>query len=158
MLNLEFVSGRSGVQPMVENLPKDRHGSGGFCGGFFGRKLQKKNRPKDPPENPPAENKKSASARPPEIRQPGPKIRRKTCQQIRLSSLQAHAGFFRLRRIALGGASEHGFWDTLWLPSGHGRGSHAEMHLQSLCCCCWWDGQGLLRTLPNNTFSQKRSF
>ena len=32
---LEFAHGRSGVQPTVENLPEDRHGSGGFCGGFF---------------------------------------------------------------------------------------------------------------------------
>ena len=32
-----------------------------------------------------------------------------------------------------------------------------EMHLQSLSCC-WWEGQGLLRTLPDNTSSQKRSF
>ena len=24
--------------------------------------------------------------------------------------------------------------------------------------CCWWDGQGLLRTLPDKTFSRKRSF
>ena len=31
------------------------------------------------------------------------------------------------------------------------------MHLQSLSCC-WWEGQGLLCTLPDDTFSQKRSF
>ena len=40
VLNLEFGHGRPGVQPTVENRPKDRHGSGGFfcgfCGGFFG--------------------------------------------------------------------------------------------------------------------------
>ena len=30
MLKLEFAHGRSGAQPTVENLPKDRHGSGGF--------------------------------------------------------------------------------------------------------------------------------
>ena len=35
VLNLEFAHGRFGVQPTVENLPKDRHGSGGFCGGFL---------------------------------------------------------------------------------------------------------------------------
>ena len=163
VLDLEFAHGRSGVQPVVENLPKDRHGNGGFCGGFLQLIFlvaKYKRKKKNPP-------KKSASRKqkirrrppPPEIRQPGPKIRRKTYQQIRLSNLQqVHAGFFRLRRIALGGASsEHGFWDTLWLPSGHGRGSHVEMHLQSLSCC-WWDGQGLLRTLPDNTYSQKRSF
>ena len=70
MLNLEFAHGRSGVQPTVENLPKDRHGSGGFCGGFLRwiflvAKNKRKIRRKNPPENPPAENKKSAGARPP---------------------------------------------------------------------------------------------
>ena len=98
-------------------------------------------------------NKKSASARPPRNPPARPKIRHKTYQQIRLSNLQVHARFFRLRRIALGASSEDEFWDTVWLPSGHGRGSHVEMHLQSLSCCCW-DGQGLLRTLPDNTFSK----
>ena len=94
VLNLEFAHGRSGVQPMVENLPKDCHGSGGFYGVFLRwmflvAKYERKIRRKNPPaENPPAENKKSAGAQPPEIRQPGPKIRRKTYQQIRLSNLQ----------------------------------------------------------------------
>ena len=101
VLNLEFAHGWSGFQPTVENLPRGRHGSGGFsvdfCGGFFGRKMQTKN----PPKNPPAENKKNPPAH--EIHQPVPKIRRKTYQQIRLSNLQVHAGFFRLRRLALGG-------------------------------------------------------
>ena len=99
VLNLEFAHGRSGVQPTVENLPKDRHGSGGFLRWIFGCKMQKKN----PPENPPAETKKSAGARPPEIRQPRPKSATKPYQQIHLSNLKVHAGFFRLRRIALGG-------------------------------------------------------
>ena len=162
VLNLEFAHGRSGVQPTVENLPKDRHGSGGFFGGFLRRifwpqnakeksaeKIRRKIRqPKT--KNPPAHN-------PPEIRQPGPKIRRKTYQQIRLSNLQVHAGFFRLRRIALGGVFRAWILGHSLAASGHGRGSHAEMHLQSLSCC-WWDGQGLLRTLPDNSFSQKRSF
>ena len=66
VLNLEFAHGRSGVQPTVENLPKDCHGSGGFCGGFLRWIfLVAKIRRKNPPENPPAENKKSAGARPP---------------------------------------------------------------------------------------------
>ena len=30
VLNLEFAHGQLGVQPTVENRPKDRHGSGGF--------------------------------------------------------------------------------------------------------------------------------
>ena len=47
-------------------------------------------------KNPPAHD-------PPEIRLAGPKIRRKTYQQIRLSSLQVHAWFLRLRRFTLGG-------------------------------------------------------
>ena len=76
----------------------------------------------------------------PEIRQPGPKIRRKVCSWRRLQGMDSKR--------------------TLSLPSGHGGGSHAEMHLQSPIWC-WWEGQGLLRTLPdnnnNNTFSQKRS-
>ena len=94
VLNLEFAHGRSGVQPTVENVPKNRHGSGGFCGGFLrwifwsqnpkeksSEKIRRKIRqPKK--KNPPAHD-------PPEIRQPGPKIRRKTYQQIRLSNLQA---------------------------------------------------------------------
>ena len=54
VLNLEFAHFRSGVQPTVENLPKDCHGSAGFCGvcgglfavDIFGRKMQKKNRRK----------------------------------------------------------------------------------------------------------------
>ena len=89
-----------------------------------------------PPRNPPAR----------------PKIRCKTYQQIRLSNLQMGLGASSARRafldwqegLLLEASSEHGFWDTLWLPSAHGRGSHAEI--------CWWDGQALLRILPDNTF------
>ena len=59
MLNLEFAHGRPGVQPTVENLPKDRRGSRGFCGGFLRWILHKRNIcRKDPSENLPAENKK----------------------------------------------------------------------------------------------------
>ena len=65
VLNLEISHGQSGVQPTVENLPKDRHGSDGFCGGFLVAKYKRKIRRKNPPENPPAENTKSAGARPP---------------------------------------------------------------------------------------------
>ena len=110
-----------------------------FCSGFLVAKHTKnapnKNRRKirqPKTENPPAHES-------PEIRQPGPNIRRKTYQQICLSNLQVHAGFLRLRRFALWrrASSDHGFWDTLWVPSGHGRGSHVEMHLQSVSCC-WW--------------------
>ena len=42
VLNLEFAHGQSGAQPAVENLPKDSHGSGGFCGGFFVAKCKRK--------------------------------------------------------------------------------------------------------------------
>ena len=76
-----------------------------FCGGFFwsqnakeksAEKIRQKIRqPKT--KNPPAHDP------PPKIRQPNPKIRCKTYQQIRLSNLQVHAGFFRLRGIDLGG-------------------------------------------------------
>ena len=77
VLNLEFAHGRSEVQPTLDNLPKDRHGSGGFCGGFFWsqnakekstEKIRRKIR-QQKTKNPPAHD-------PPEIRQPGPKIRR----------------------------------------------------------------------------------
>ena len=37
VLNLEFAHGRSGFQPTVKNLPKGRHGSGGFFGSFLRR-------------------------------------------------------------------------------------------------------------------------
>ena len=70
-----------------------------FAVDFLGRKIQKKNPPKKIlPKNPPAENKKSAVARPPRIHQPGPKIRRKTYQQIRLSNLQVHTGLFSIEK------------------------------------------------------------
>ena len=98
VLNLEFAHGRSGVQPIVENLPKNRHGSGGFCGGLFRwifwvAKYQRKIRRKNPPEK---KTKNPQAHDPPEIRQPRQKIRRKTYQQIRLSNLQVHAGFFSI--------------------------------------------------------------
>ena len=70
-----------------------------FCGGFFGRKIAKVKsaekirwkirQPKT--KNPPAHD-------PPEIHQPGPKLRRKTYQQIRLSNLQVHAGLFSIEK------------------------------------------------------------
>ena len=125
VLNLEFAHGRSGVQPTVEKYLKDLHRSGGFCGGFlrwiffvakYKRKIRQKIRqPKT--KNPPAHD-------PPKTRQPGPKIRSKTYQQIRLSNLQVHARFFRLSRIAHGGVfrawilghSLAAFWAWLRLP------------------------------------------
>ena len=42
--------------------------------------------------------KKPPAHDPPEIRQPGPKIRRKIYQQIRLSNLQVHAGFVSIEK------------------------------------------------------------
>ena len=122
----------------------------------FGRKIQKKN----PPQNPPAENIESAGTRPPRnppARPKNPPQNPPTNPPVkppstrRVFSIEKDCSWRRFR------SSEHGFWDTLWLPSGHGQGSHVEMHLQFLSCCLW-DGQGLLRTLPDNTFSQKRSF
>ena len=57
VLKLEFAHGRSGFWPTVENLPKGRHASGGFCGTCFGHKCQtnKKNPRENPLENLPAE-------------------------------------------------------------------------------------------------------
>ena len=151
----------------MENLPKDRHGSGGFSGGllrwiFWSQNTEEKSAEKirqkirhpktknppahDPPRNPPARPKN-----PPQNLPTNPPV-----------NLQVHAGFFRLRRLVLGGVFRawilgNSLAAEVWLPSGHGQGSHVEMHLQSLSCC-WWDGQGLLCTLPDNTFSQKSSF
>ena len=129
-----------------------------FCGGFLVTKCKRRIRRKNRPENPPAEKKNPPAHDPPEIRLAGPKIRRKNYQQIRLSNLQVHAGFFRLRRFALGGVfrawilghSLAAFWAWLRLPRWNAPA------IKSLSCC-WWDGQGLLHTLPDNTFSQKRS-
>ena len=119
MLNLEFAHGRSGLQPTVENLPKGHHGSGGFFGGFlrwiFGHKMQRKIRRKKSPEN-----------------QSNPPVKPPSARRV----------FFDWEGLLLEASSEQRFWDTLWLPSRHGRGSHAEMHLQSLSCC-WWEGHGL---------------
>ena len=90
------------VQPTVENLRKDRHGSGGFCGGFlrwiFWSQPTKEKSAKKTAGNPPAEDKKSAGARPPRNPPARPKIRRKTYQQIRLSNLQVHTGFFLIEK------------------------------------------------------------
>ena len=47
----------------------------------------------------------------------------------------------------------HGFSDTLWLCSAHGRRSHAETHLQSLSCC-WWGGTRLAAPFADNIFSE----
>ena len=76
-----------------------------FCGGFlWSQNTKEKSAEKIRRKIRQLKTKKSAGARPPpEIRQPGPKIRHRTYQQIRLSNLQVQAGFFRLRKIALGG-------------------------------------------------------
>ena len=104
VLNLEFAHGRSGVQPTVENLPKDRHGSGGFLRWIFWsqntkekstEKIRRKIRqPKT--KNPPAHD-------PPKSASQAQKSAAKPTNKSSLSNLQVHAGFFRLRRIALGG-------------------------------------------------------
>ena len=101
VLNLEFAHGQSGFQPTVENLPDGRHRSGGFFGGFlrwiFGRKMQKKNPPKESAGKSASRKRKIRRCMaPPKICQPGPKIRRKTYKQIRLSNLQVHARFFSI--------------------------------------------------------------
>ena len=101
-----WVSAYSG--PTVETLPKDRHGSGGFCGGFLRWSFWSQNPKEEPAEKSAG---KSASRKqkirrrttPPEIRHPGPRIRRKTYQQIRPSTSKHTPGFSRLRRNALGG-------------------------------------------------------
>ena len=152
VLNLEFAHGRSGVQPTVENLPKDRHGSGGFCRIFavdFGSRNAKKKsagkirQPKS--KNPPAHD-------PPEIRQPGPKIRRKTYQQIRLSNLQVHAGLFSIEKDC--------FWRLLQsMDSGTLFGCLLGMvEAPMLKCTCNPSAaaggmdRGLLRTLARQHF------
>ena len=101
VLNLEFAHGRSEVQPTVENLPKDRHGSGGFLRwNFWSQKCKRKNprkkirrkirHPKT--KNPPAHD-------PPEIRSSArPTNPLQTYQQIRLSNLQVQAGFLSIEK------------------------------------------------------------
>ena len=163
MPNLGFAHGRSGVQPTVENPPKDCHGSGGFCGGFLRWMFWSQN-PKEKSaekirQKSAAENKKSTGARPPRnppARPKNPAQNLPTNPPVKPPSTRPFF-FFDCEGSLLEASSEHGFWDTLWLPSGHGRGSHVEMYLQSVSCCSW-DVQGLLRTLPDNTFSQKCSF
>ena len=102
-------------------------------------------------KNPPAHD-------PPEIRQPGPKIRRKTYQQIRLSNLQVHARFFSIekdcswRRLqsmdsgtlfgCLLGMVEAPMLKCTCNPSAAAGG------MDKVCCA----------PFPDNTFSQKRSF
>ena len=78
VLNLEFAHGQSGVQPTVENLPKDCHGSGGFCGGFlrwifWSQNTKEKSANKNPPEIRQPKTKNPPAHVPPDIRQPGPK-------------------------------------------------------------------------------------
>ena len=99
VLNLEFAHGRSRFQPTVENLPKGRHGSGGFCGGFFDHKIQKKN----PPENPLAENKNFAGAQPPKSNSEVRKSAAKPTNRSACQTSKDTPGFFRLRMFALGG-------------------------------------------------------
>ena len=134
VLNLQFAQGRPGFQPTVENLSKGRHGSGGFFGGFWVRKMQKKNPPKNSGKIRQPKTKNPLAHDRPKIHQPGPTTHRKTYQQIPIKPPNTR-WFFDLEGSLLEVSSEHGRWDTLCLPSGHGRGSHAEMHLQSLSWC-----------------------
>ena len=136
---------------------KGRHGSGGLFGGFLQWIFWSQNAE----EKPVKKSTRNSTSR-------KHKIRRRTTPPKSANQAQKSAAkptnksacqtskctvFFDWAGLLLEASSEHGFWDTLWLPSGHGRGSHAEMHLQSFGCC-WWEGQGLLRTLPENTFSE----
>ena len=54
------------------------------------------------------------------------------------------ASVLRLRRLAPGGVFIAWILGHSWLPSGHGQGSLAEMHLRSLSCCRWQAYQTLL--------------
>ena len=145
MLNLEFAHSGSGFQPMVENLPKGRHGSGGFFGGFlqwifWSQNAKEKSAKKSAAKSASRKQKVRRRTTPPKSTSQAQKSTAKPTSKSICQTSRYTPGFFRLRRLALGGVSEHGFWDTLWLPSWHGRGSQAEMHLQSLSCC-WWEGQ-----------------
>ena len=122
----QFAHGQSGVQPTVENLPRDRHGSGGFCGGFVDflvAKCKRKIRRKNPPENPPAENKKSARARPPRnppARPKNPPQNLPTNPSVKPPSTRPVFSIEKDRS-----SRRHQSMDSgLWLPSWHGRGSH----------------------------------
>ena len=160
VLELGICSRPVWVSAYCGNLPKDSRGGGGFFGGFlwwiFGHKTQKiAEKIRQKIRQPKAKN--PAAHDPPKIHQPGPKIHRKTYQQIRLSNLQVHTGLLSIEKLCSWRRLQSvGLWDTLWLPSGHGRGSHAEMHLQSLSCC-WWEGQGLLLH-PSRQHFQSKTF
>ena len=90
-----------------------------FCGGVFGRKMQKKNQPEirqpktkirrrmtPPPRNPPARPKS-----PSQNLLTNPPVKPPSTRRV----------FFDWEGLLLEASSEHGFWDTLWLPSGHGQ-------------------------------------
>ena len=121
------------------------------CSGFLGHTYKRRIRGKNPSENPPAENKNSADARSPRNPPARPKNPPQNLPTNPSPKPSSTRGFFSdWEGLLLEASSEHGFWDNHWLLSGHGWGSHAEMHLQPLSCC-WWEGQGLLHTLPDNT-------
>ena len=65
VLNLEFAHGRSGFQPTAENLPKGRHGSGGFLRWIFAVKFWSQNTKEISAEKIRRPKSKSAGARPP---------------------------------------------------------------------------------------------
>ena len=129
VLNLEFAHCRSGFQPSVENLPKDRCRSGGFFGGFLrwlflvAQCKRKICQPK----------KKSASARPP--RSQAQKSATKPTNKSTCQTSKYTPGFFRLRRFALGGVFR------IWIL-GHSLG--AFWAWSKLAC---WNAPGIPQLL-----------
>ena len=74
-----------------------------FCGGsFWSQNTKEKSAEKIRRKIRQPKTKIPQAHDPPEIRQPVPKIRRKTYQQIRLSNLQVHAGLFSIEKDCSG--------------------------------------------------------
>ena len=137
VLSLELAHGLLGFDLTFNSFGKGRHGSGDFsveysyfAVDFLGRKAQKirqkirhpktKNSPKDNPPKPTSWSKKSAA---------------KSTNKSGRQTSKHTPGFLRLRRFAPGGVFRAWILGHFWLPFGHGRGSRAEMHLQSFSCC-----------------------
>ena len=107
MLNLEFAHGRSGFSLWwkigqktameVVDFAVD------FCGGFFWSQNTKEKSPKKSTGKPASRKQKVRRRTTPRNPPANPKIPPQNLRNPPAHDLQIHAGFFRLRRIALGG-------------------------------------------------------
>ena len=141
------------------SLAKGRHGSGGFFGGFLrwifrSQSTKEKFCQKHPLANPPLKTINPPEHNPPKTTSWTKKSAAKSTNKSGRQTFKRTPGCLRLRRFAPGSVFRAWISWHFLLPSGHGRGCLAEMHLRSLSCC-WWQGQGLLRTLSDATSSQR---